>query len=153
MSVCSSAFSLFGVGASSFHSPCSPASYLSVTLLFYVLITTSSSVFLSTCLFKIISVSLLYFSHMFATSALAPISSILISSILFIPINHLYILISVDPSKFCSAFLSAHVPLPYIRTRLMTVFYAATLSTFLYRFLCAYHNFSFLCIYFGSLPL
>ena len=64
-------------------------------------------------LFKIISLSLLYFSHMFATPALVPISSILISSSLFIPINHLNSLISVDPSKFCSAFLSAYVSLPY----------------------------------------
>ena len=77
---------------------------------------------------------------MFATPALAPIASVLISSILFIPINHLNILISVDPSKFCSAFLSAY----------MSHFH---MSTFLYRLLYAYHDFSFICIYFGSLPL
>ena len=53
------------------------------------------------------------------------ISSFLIFSILFIPIIHLNILISVLSSKSCSAFLSAQVSLPYIRTGLMTVLYTS----------------------------
>ena len=62
---------------------------------------------------------------MFATSALALISFVLIFSILFIPIIRLNILISVLSSKFCSAFLRAQVSLQYIETGLITVLYTA----------------------------
>ena len=65
----------------------------------------------------------LIFSLMFGTPAIALISSFLIFSILFIPIIHLNIPISVLSSKSCSAFLSAHVSLTYIRTGLTTVLY------------------------------
>ena len=63
---------------------------------------------------------------MFATSALVLISSIHIFSILFNPIIHLNILISVLSSKSSSAFLSSQVSLTYIRTGLMTVLYTAS---------------------------
>ena len=119
----SSSFSLFGVGTTNFHSPRSPllclfsrysgllrvfsynitppqfrSSYLSVSTHFHVLITTSSSVFLSTWP-NYLSLASLIFSLMFATPALALISSFLIFSILFIPIIHFNILISVLSSK------------------------------------------------------
>ena len=87
---------------------------------FHVLITASSSVFPSTRP-NHISVASLIFSLMFTTPA--HISSFPIFSILFIPIIHVNILISVLSSKFCSAFLSGQVSLPYIRTGLMTVLY------------------------------
>ena len=64
------------------------------TSTFHVLITTSSSVFLSACP-NHLSLAYLIFSLMSATSALTLISSVLIFSILFIPIIHLNIRISV----------------------------------------------------------
>ena len=82
----------------------------------HVIITTSSSVFLSTWP-NHPSIAYLIFTLVFATAALARISSFLIFSILFISIIHLNI--SVISSKFCSALLSAG---------LMTVLYAAALS-------------------------
>ena len=108
---------------------------------FHVLITTSCSVFLSTCpnhislpcshYYILLCISLhvlnhhslasLIFSLMFATPALALISSFLIFPILFIPVIHLNSLICVLSSKFCSAFLSAQVSLPCIRKGLMRV--------------------------------
>ena len=77
-----------------------------------------------------ISVSLFLFSNLCLPHLLllTIISSFVIFSILFIPIIHLNILISVLSSKFCSAFLSAQVSLPYIRTGLMTLLYTAALS-------------------------
>ena len=54
-------------------------------------------------------------SLMFATPALALISSIVVLSILCITIIHLNILISVLSTKFCSAFPSAQVSLPSIQ--------------------------------------
>ena len=84
-----------------------------LTSIFHVLITTSSSVFLSTCP-NHFSLASLIFSLLFATSALALISSFLIFWIIFIPIIHLNILISVLSSKFCSAFLSPEVSLSYV---------------------------------------
>ena len=114
----SSAFSLFGIGASSYRSPRSPiscffclyvfllhvllyniapsqflVSRLSVSTHFHVLITTSSSVFFSTCPIYLSLTSLIFFLT-FTTPALVPISSVLIFSILFISIIHLNILIS-----------------------------------------------------------
>ena len=70
---------------------------------FHLLITTSSSVFLSTGA-NHLSLASLIFSLMFATPAIALFYSILIFLILFIPIIHLNILISVGilSSKFCS---------------------------------------------------
>ena len=56
-----------------------------------------------------LTISFSYFILMFATPALALISSFLIFSILFIPIIHFNVLISVLSSKFWSAFLSAQV--------------------------------------------
>ena len=85
-----------------------PPSYLSVASLFHLLIPKSSSVFLSTWP-NHLSLASLIFHFMFATSAIAHISSFLIFSILFIPIIHLNILISVLSSKFCSAFPGAQV--------------------------------------------
>ena len=117
-----SAFSLFVVGASSqfphclvlcffylysfllhvfsynITPPLIQSSYLSVSTHFYVLITTSS-VFLSTCP-NHISLASLIFLLTFAIPAPALISSFLIVSILFIPIIHLNILISVLSSEF-----------------------------------------------------
>ena len=80
------------------------SSYLSVFTHFHLLITTSSSFFLSTCP-NHPSLASLIFSLMFATPALVLISSFLIFSILFIPFIHPNILISVLSSKFCSDFL------------------------------------------------
>ena len=82
--------------------------FVSVSTHFHLLITTTSSVFLSTWPYRL-SLASLPFSLMFATRALALISSFLIFSILFIPIIHLNILISVLSSKVCSACLS-HCP-------------------------------------------
>ena len=87
------------------------SSYLSVSTHFHVLITTSSSVFLSTR-GNHLSLAPVIFSLMNSTPVL--VSSLLVFSILFIPIIHLNILISVLSSRFCSAFLSAQVSLPYI---------------------------------------
>ena len=121
----SSAFSLFGLGASRFQFPCSPVlcffylylfrlhacsynitpppfrcSYLSVSTT-SVLINISSSVFLSTWPNHLSHASLIS-SLVFATPALDLISSFLIFSILFISIIHLNILIAVPCSKYCS---------------------------------------------------
>ena len=99
-----------------------------LTSIFHVLITTPSCVFLSTCP-NHLSLTSLIVSLIYATPALALISSFLIFSIIFIiPIIHLNILISVLSSKPLSVFPSAQVWLPYIRTCLMTVLYTATLS-------------------------
>ena len=114
------AFSLFGVGTMSFHSRHSsglcffslrscllhvfsfkiirpqfwssyPIFWCPLTSIFHVLITTSVS--LSSCP-NYLGLASLFFSLMFATPALALISSVLILSILFLPIIHLNILIS-----------------------------------------------------------
>ena len=90
------------------------------TSIFHVLITTSSSVFLSTCP-NHPSLASLIFSLMFATPTLALSSSVPIFSTLFIPIIILKIRVSVLPSKFFPAFLGAHVSLKYIRTGPMMV--------------------------------
>ena len=76
---------------------CPPAS------IFHVIITTYSSVFLSTWS-NHLGLGFYYFLTYVCPPALALISSFLIFSILFIPIIHLNILISVLSSKFCSAF-------------------------------------------------
>ena len=76
------------------------SSYLSVSTHFHVLITTSSSVFLST-----------WPNHL-------SLASLIFS---LIPIILLKILISVLSRTSSSAFLSAQVSLPYIITGLMTV--------------------------------
>ena len=68
----------------------------------------------------IIHLNILISLIMFTTPAIAPISSVLIFSILFLPIIHLNILMSVLSSKSWSAFLSAQVSLPYIRSELMS---------------------------------
>ena len=83
------------------------------------LITTSSSVFLSTWS-NHRSLASLIFPLMFATPALALISSFMIFSILFIPIIHLNILISVRSSKFCSSFLSGTSTVVLVRTPRLT---------------------------------
>ena len=82
------------------------SSYLSVSTHFHFpcLITTSSSVFLFTWP-NHISLASLVFYIMFATPAIALISSVLNVSMLFIPIIHLNIIITVFSSKFCSALL------------------------------------------------
>ena len=111
-----SAFSLFGVGHRVFNlhvlylysfffmssynitAPQFRSSYLSVSTHFHlVVITTSSSIFLYTWPNPDNHISLAshIFSLRFATPALVLISSFLIFSILFIPIIHLNILISV----------------------------------------------------------
>ena len=64
------------------------SSCLSESVHFHLLITTSSSIFLSTCS-NHISFASLIFSLMFATPSLGLISSFLISSIILIPIIHL----------------------------------------------------------------
>ena len=84
-----------------------------------MMITPYSSVFLSTCPNHLSPVSL--FSLMFATPALALMSSFLIFSIIFSHIIHLNSLMSVLSSKSCSSFLSARVSLPYIITGPLTV--------------------------------
>ena len=73
------------------------------------------AVILSTCLESLI------FYIMSATSAFVLISSVLIFSILFIPIIRLNILISVLSIKSCSAFLMAKVSILYIRTVVMNI--------------------------------
>ena len=95
------------------------------TFIFHVIITTSCSVFLSTWP-NHLSLASLMFSLMCAKPVVALMSSFLIFSILIIPIIHLNIFISVLSSKFCSAFVSAHVSHPSIRTVLMTVWYRPT---------------------------
>ena len=72
-------------------------------------------------------------SLLLVTPALAHISSFVIFSILHIPIIHLNILISVRSSKFCSAFLSAHVLLPYITLVCLVRYYIDTIC-------CVEHN-------------
>ena len=115
------------VGASSFHSPSSSIfclssryapvcfivfydgislpqfwpSYLSVSIHFHLVITTSSCVFLSACS-----------NHHSLPSVIVPLLFAMPLSLL--PIIHLSILISVLSGKSCSAFLSAKVSLPYI---------------------------------------
>ena len=80
-----------------------------LTSIFHVLITTPSCVFLSTCP-NHLSLTSLIVSLIYATPALALISSFLIFSIIFIiPIIHLNILISVLSSKPLSVFPSAQV--------------------------------------------
>ena len=127
LSSSSSAFSLIVVGTLSFHSPLSPPCASAIFTCFssmcflttplclsfglpiyqcpptsmFSVITTSSSVFLSTCPIHL-SLTSLIFSLTFATSALDLISSFLIFSILFIPTIHLNILIPVLSSKFSS---------------------------------------------------
>ena len=93
------------------------------TTIFQVLITTSSSVFLATWSNHLSHFS--YFLTYVCHTCLAHISSFLIFSILFIPIIHLNILMSVLSRKLCSAFLRALVSLPYIRTDLLTLIYTA----------------------------
>ena len=120
-------FPYFEVGASSFQFPHSPvscfylysfllhifsynitpppfrSSYLSVSIAFHVPITTSSSVFLSTWPNHLRLASLI-FSLICHTCHFALVSSFLIFSILFMPIIHLNILVSVLSSKFCFVF-------------------------------------------------
>ena len=74
------------------------SSYLSVSTHFHVLINTSYSVFLSTCPMHLVLPSLI-FSLMVATPALALTYSFPIFSIIFIPIIHLNILISMLPDS------------------------------------------------------
>ena len=75
------------------------------------------------------------FSLLFAASALAPISSVLILSILFILIIHLSILTSVVSSKSYSSLPSAQVSFPYIRSGLMAVgYFPVTRNICPYRF-------------------
>ena len=129
------AFSLL-VGASSFQSPRSPALrffylYLFLLRVFSYNITPpqfrSSNECPLTAIFPLLCLQsfsphqsrLSCFSLMFTTPVLVPIYFVLIFSILFIPIIHLNILISLLSSPSCSAFLSAHVSLPYIRSELM----------------------------------
>ena len=76
---------------------------------FHVLITTSCCVFLSTWP-NHLSLASLISLLMFVTPALHCIPSVVIFSILFIPIIHLNILNSVLSSKFCSAFVSVKGP-------------------------------------------
>ena len=85
-----------------------PIFWCSLTCIFHVLITTSSCVFLSTCP-NHISLASLMVSLIYATPALALVSSIPIFSILFMPIVHLNNLISVLSSKPLSIFPSAQV--------------------------------------------
>ena len=93
---------------------CAPTSIL------HVFIIISYLVFLSTWPNHLGLASLIV-SLVFTTPVIALTSSFLISAILFTPITHLNIIISVLSSQLCSAFLSAHVSLPYIRKSLMTV--------------------------------
>ena len=89
------------------------------TTMFHVIITTSPSVSNSTC-HNHLSFAYLIFSCICHTS-LALSYSVLTPSILFIPIIHLNVLISVLSSKFYAVILSAHVSMPHTRTGLMTV--------------------------------
>ena len=88
---------------------------------FHIRITSSSSVCLSTWP-NHPSLATLIFSLIFASPAIAPISSVLIFTILFVPIIHLNIQIFGFSSKFCSAFLSGtstvvHVRIPRLSNR------------------------------------
>ena len=85
-----------------YHHSTSVLVFISMSTHFHVLITISSSVFLSTWPNNP-SLASLIVSLMFAAPALALISSVVIFSILFIPIIHINILISVLSSKPCSA--------------------------------------------------
>ena len=77
------------------------------TSIFHVL-TIYSSVFLSTWPNHVSLHSLFYvLTYVCHTCHFALISSFLIFSILFMPIIHINILVSVLSSKFCSAFLTA----------------------------------------------
>ena len=97
-----------------------PILHCPFTSTFLVLATTSSSDFLSTWpdhpsfVYPISSL-------MFTTPALIQVSPVLIFSVLFIPIVDLNSLIYVLSSMSCSAYISARVSLPCIRTDLMTV--------------------------------
>ena len=87
------------------------------------------------------------FSLMFAKPVVALISSFLIFSILIIPIIHLNIFISVLSSKFCSAFVSAQVSLPSIRTVMMTVWYRPTAALSIMGILLS-HTITYIARYF-----
>ena len=126
------AFSLFGIGASSFLSPCSPVFLYSFLLnaFSYNITPPQFSLTIFRCplssMFSLLhhqslsphgltaSVSLLLFSYLCLPHLSSLMSSVLIFSILFI----LNILVSVLSSKFCSAFLSSQISLPYIRTEM-----------------------------------
>ena len=79
-------------------------SSLSLSTHFYLLITISSSVFLSTS--NHLRIASQMFSLMFATTAIDLISSAPLFSILFIPLTYIIIHISVLSSKTGSAFLT-----------------------------------------------